>query len=90
MVRFNLYKTCLIQLQSGFLEMFRTETIYSGIIQDSIYLHQLIEQAFVKFKIYCGAVMDIRRREVLAERRIIDITTWPIDESEKMEEVKTS
>ena len=43
--------------------------------------------AFIKFKTYCGAVMEIRRREVLADRRIIDTTIWSNEEDEKIEEV---
>ena len=61
--------------------------IYEDVIIDET-LRSLIELSFAKFKLYCSAVMDLRRREVLAERRIIDTTTWPMDEDEKKEEVK--
>lgn len=37
-------------------------------------------KGFAKFKAYCAAVMRIRRNEILIERKLIDITTWPIEE----------
>ena len=67
--------------------MLRMKEIYEDVIIDET-LRSLIELSFGKFKLYCSAVMDLRRREVLAERRIIDTTTWPMDEDEKKEEVK--
>ena len=48
------------------------------------------EAAFEKFMVFCTELMDLRKREVLAERRIIDTTTWPLEESDKNGEVVTT
>ena len=49
-------------------------------------LSESFATALTIFKMYCGAVMDQRKKEVLAEKRIIDTTTWPLDATE-LEEV---
>lgn len=48
------------------------------------------EAAFESFMVFCTELMDLRKREVLAERRIIDTTTWPLEESDKRGEVVTT
>ena len=48
------------------------------------------EAAFESFMVFCTELMDLRKREVLAERRIIDTTTWPLEESDKKGEVVTT
>lgn len=41
---------------------------------------EAVAKGFATFKTYCSAVMRIRRNEILIERKLIDITTWPIEE----------
>ena len=54
---------------------------------DDLPLSESFAAALTIFKMYCGAVMDQRKKEVLAEKRIIDTTTWPLDDTEQLEEV---
>ena len=92
MIRFNLYKSCLLQLRLCFVKINRVKRLYLDLIPNSAHetLENVNEIAFDKFKTFCADLMDIRKREVLAERRIIDTTTWPIDESERNGEVVES
>ena len=88
MIRFNLYKSCLLQLRLCFVKMHRVKRLYLDLIPSAREtLDQANEVAFGKFKSFCADLMDLRKREVLAERRIIDTTTWPIEDTERNGEV---
>lgn len=81
MVRFNLYKACFLQLQMNYVKIDRLcewlslDEYESDIFKDST------KQAFDVFADYCSSVMNLRRTEVIEERRIIDTTVWPLDTS---------
>ena len=87
LIRFNLYKTCLVSLQHNFIKVHRLRNLYWDVASDDLPLAESFAVALTMFKMYCGNVMDQRKKEVLADRRMIDTTTWPLDDTEQLEEV---
>jgi len=89
LVRFNLYKACLRQLQVSFLKLFRLTEWLALEAYESDTFNDLTKQTFDQFSTYCAAVMEQRRQEVEAERRVVDTTVWPIEEKRGAETVRT-
>ena len=61
--------------------MKRLGPLYASTLPEDtkIQLQGLTESAFGKFKDYVSQVMAVRKREVLAEKRVIDTTIWPME-----------
>ena len=63
MVRFNLYKACLVQLQRSFVKLRRVGNLFKDFFDESENqsIDSAIRTAFSKFKQYCAIVMELRK-----------------------------